>query len=486
MTLKQEKKHILVFSLAFKPLIGGAEVALFEIARRLTKYHFDIVTLRFSHAHSKKEDFGENITVWRVGWGGSKFDKYTYPFLALCKALRLSKDRQFILSWSMMANLAGFAALFFKWLNPKTPFVLTLQEGDPEEHIKRRLGIMYYLWKFIFSSADAISVISNYLGKLAVQEGALVEPKVIPNGVNLELFSKRNLEEENNLRQKLNIADNDFVVITTSRLVIKNGIDTLIKSMPIVSQKISNLKILILGTGPEEKNLRNLAAQIGVLTDIIFLGDVEQEKIPSYLHLSSVFVRASRSEGLGNSFLEAMAASVPIIGTMVGGIPDFLEDGVTGLACGPEDENSLAEKIIFLFDNIDKKEKIVENAKNLINKSYEWGSISRSMNDIFEEVSQAKIAIATGIYPPDIGGPATYVASIYQSLKQLGFFVKILTYSDTKYDKNKDVLQVLRKHSLPLRYFLYFLKLYKLSINSDFIYAFDALSSGLPVALVSF
>jgi len=98
MTLEQGKKHILVFSLAFKPLIGGAEVALFEIARRLTQYHFDIITLRFSHTHYKKENFEENITVWRVGWGGSKFDKYTYPFLALYKALRLSKDRQFIFS----------------------------------------------------------------------------------------------------------------------------------------------------------------------------------------------------------------------------------------------------------------------------------------------------------------------------------------------------------------------------------------------------
>ena len=486
MTLKQEKKHILVFSLAFKPLIGGAEVALFEIARRLTKYHFDVVTLRFSHEHSQKEDFEENITVWRVGWGGSRFDKYTYPFLALCKALRLSKDRQFILCWSMMANLAGFAALFLKWLRPKMPFVLTLQEGDPKEHIKRRLGIMYFLWKFIFSSADAIQVISNYLGKLAIEEGALVEPKVIPNGVNVELFSQRNTGEENNLRQKLNITDNDFAIITTSRLVVKNGIDTLIKSMPIISQQIPNVKLLILGTGPEEKNLRNLAAQLGILTSTIFLGDIEQEKIPIYLHVSSVFVRPSRSEGLGNSFLEAMASGVPIIGTMVGGIPDFLEDGVTGLACNVEDENSLAEKAIFLFNNADKKEKIIENAKNLISKSYEWDPISKSMDDIFGKVSQTKIAISTGIYPPDIGGPATYVASMAQALKRSGFFVKILTYSDTKYDKNRDVTQVLRKHSLPLRYFLYFLKLYKLSINADFIYAFDALSSGLPAFLVSF
>ena len=486
MTLKQEKKHILVFSLAFKPLIGGAEVALFEIARRLTKYHFDIVTLRFSHDHLQKEDFEENITVWRVGWGGSKFDKYTYPFLGLYKALRLSKDRQFILCWSMMANLAGFAALFFKWLNPKIPFVLTLQEGDPKEHIKRRLGVMYLLWKFIFSSADAIQVISNYLGKLAIEEGALVEPKVVPNGVNVELFSQRNIDEENNLRQKLNINDNDFVVITTSRLVVKNGIDTLIRSAPIIHQKIPNLKLLILGTGPEEKNLRGLAAQLGILTNTMFLGDIEQGKIPTYLHISSVFVRPSRSEGLGNSFLEAMAAGVPIVGTMAGGIPDFLEDGATGLACNVEDENSLAEKVIFLFDNKDKKEKMVENAKSLISKSYEWGPISKSMDGIFEKVSQAKIAIATGIYPPDIGGPATYVASISQSLRQSGFFVKILTYSDTKYDRSRDVLQVLRKHSLPLRYFLYFLKLYKLSINADFIYAFDALSSGLPALLVSF
>lgn len=140
MSQEQEKKHILVFSLAFKPLIGGAEVALFEIARRLTKYHFDIVTLRFLHEHPQKEDFEKNITCWRVGFGGSRFDKYMYPFLALAKSMFLLKKYPFILCWSIMANFAGFSALFLKLLNPKMPFVLTLQEGDPKEHIKKNWG----------------------------------------------------------------------------------------------------------------------------------------------------------------------------------------------------------------------------------------------------------------------------------------------------------------------------------------------------------
>lgn len=485
MISQQEKKHILVFSLAFKPLIGGAEVALFEIARRLPQYHFDIVTLRFSHEHATKENFADNITAWRVGWGGSRLDKYLYAFLALRKALALNRQHPFLLEWSMMANFAGFAGLFMHWFCPRLPFFLTLQEGDPKEHIKARLGITYPLWKRIFKAADAIQTISVFLKQFAKEEGARVDPVVIPNGVNVALFEARNQEKEEALRRELHILPEDFVLITTSRLVIKNGIDTAIKALPLLGEKVPHYKFLILGTGPEEKNLRALAIEKGVMQNIIFAGDIPQEDLPPYLHISNAFVRLSRSEGLGNSFLEAMASGIPILGTLVGGIPDFLEDGVTGLAAKAEDEKDAAEKMARLATDQELYATLVQKGTALIQKSYNWDSVAQAMEKLMLSIVKPRVAIATGIYPPDIGGPATYVASFAAALKESGADVSILTYSDIG-GAAPGVQKVSRRSPLVVRYLVYFLRLYAAALQSDFIYAFDGLSSGLPAMLVSF
>jgi Glycosyltransferase len=110
---------------------------------------------------------------------------------------------------------------------------------------------------------------------------------------------------------------------------------------------------------------------------------VSPKEIPSYLARADVFVRASRSEGLGSSFLEAMAAGVPVIGTPVGGIPDFLKEGETGLFSRSDDPQNLAEKIAELLANAPLRRRLVQNGKVLVRSRYSWEHIVQEMEKYF-------------------------------------------------------------------------------------------------------
>ena len=146
------RPKILIFSLAYSPFWGGAEIAVKEITGRLSDFEFDMITLRFEKKWPEKEGVG-NINVFRIN-----SPKLLFPFLAYFKARRLHKKNKYDIVWSIMANRAGFAALFFKLNFPKTKFLLTLQEGDPFNHPKKRAGIIWlavgWLFKYIFRKAD--------------------------------------------------------------------------------------------------------------------------------------------------------------------------------------------------------------------------------------------------------------------------------------------------------------------------------------------
>jgi len=119
---------------------------------------------------------------------------------------------------------------------------------------------------------------------------------------------------------------------------------------------------------------------------VIFLGYVPHEEMPPYLQVSDIFVRPSLSEGLGNSFLEAMAAGIPVIATPVGGIPDFLIDGETGLYCQAENPRSIAQKVEKLLKDKESRDYIVKRAGEVVRKRYEWSGVATAMKDIFSNL----------------------------------------------------------------------------------------------------
>jgi glycosyltransferase involved in cell wall biosynthesis len=363
-------------------------LAVKEITDRIDDIHFDMITLRFDKRWPKSEKIG-NINVYRVAG-----PKLFFPFLALFKALSLRQKNKYQVVWAIMANRAGFAALFFKILNPKIRCLLTLQEGDTSDYPEKRAGILWPAVKFlfhrIFTKADYIQTISNYLAVWARKMGFTGRLEIVPNGVDLTKFQIPNSKFQINhksqiskFKQGLGISEKDRIIITTSRLVEKNAVGDVIEALKYLPM---NVKFLILGSGPLENELKSKAASYNLETRVIFLGHVEPREVPRYLAISDIFVRPSLSEGLGSSFLEAMAAGIPIIATKVGGIPDFLEDGETGLFCEVKNPKSIAEKSKILLENGELRQKIVKTAQEMVEKNYDWDLIAEKMKNIFDKL----------------------------------------------------------------------------------------------------
>lgn len=393
-------KRILIFSLAYYPdVVGGAEVAIKEITDRILAedFVFDMVTLRYDSTLPKFEKLG-SVNVYRIGITSANpsiydltrfplsINKYFFPIFAFIKALSLHKKRNYDGVWAMMANYAAFAALFFKMRYPKARFLLTLQEGDPIEYIKHRVRFASPLFRRVFARADFIQTISHYLAGFARNMGYVGPLEVVPNAVNVDHFSQGYSPDELfALKKKLGKKEGDVFLITTSRMVAKNAVDEVIRALPLLPKEV---KFLILGIGPDEAMLRKLSQEMGVLDRVHFLGQVRHEGMPKYLKVSDIFIRPSRSEGLGNSFLEAMAAGIPVIATPVGGIPDFLFDPdknpdhePTGLFANINDPASIALQVKRLISDSTLRTRLFVNGRTLVAEKYDWSLIAKAMKE---------------------------------------------------------------------------------------------------------
>jgi glycosyltransferase involved in cell wall biosynthesis len=459
--------RILVFSTAYYPFVGGAEVAIKEISDRNKEHDWVLITARMRKDLPKYEKVGE-VHVWRVGLGRS-IDTFLLPLFGTFRALSLHAQKKIDFSWSMMASQASIAAGFFTWLRPSVPLVLTLQEGDEEEHLMRYAGGNEFLYRMlvqpwhrlVFTKANRVTAISSALRERAYRNGVKSKVEIIPNGVDFSKFIPPTFREKNS----------SPILITTSRLVEKNGTSDVIRALPLMPA----VRFWIIGTGEQELELKALAHSLGVADRITFFGFLSHEEIVKKLGQADIFIRPSLSEGLGNSFLEAMAMKLPIIATQVGGIQDFLVDGETGVACLPGNPASIARAVVSLLENPSRAEEIALAGYKLVHERYDWVQIARQMNDFFgKRVSKESIfLIATGIYPPDIGGPATYAKGLYGALSLHNPRTHVFTYGIEK------------KMPTGVRHFVTFLKFMVAMPFVDAVIALDTFSVGFPAVLAA-
>jgi glycosyltransferase involved in cell wall biosynthesis len=374
-------KRALLFATTYFPLVGGAEVAMKELTDRLPEWQFDLVCAKIQGGLASTQQIG-NVTVHRVGFG-LPMDKFLLPLLGPLTALRIQGSKAAVV-WSLMASYGGFAALVYTWLRPKAKLLLTLQEGDPLEHYAKRAGRFQFLHKRIFVRANTVQAISRFLAEWATTMGFTGTPVVIPNGVDIDRFSRSILPERHEeLRRDWNMSESDTVLVTTSRLSLKNGVDDLIRSLAFLD---SSYKLVIAGDGEDLEKLTSLVRELELGSRVRFLGKRGHDALPEILHASDVFVRASLSEGLGNSFLEAMAAGLPIVGTPVGGIPDFLTDGETGVFCEPRNPESIARAVRRIQEEWGLREKLVRQGVELVRSRFDWTGIARRMNELLSSL----------------------------------------------------------------------------------------------------
>ena len=384
-------KRILIFSTAYYPFIAGAEVAIKEITDRLSgDFEFDLITAKMWKDLLDTEKIG-TVNIYRIGIGIPLLDKLTIPIFGTLKAWKLQKRNNYFCYWAIMATYATGPAYIVniarRFLGrKKIPIILTIQEGTSElRHNLRWGGLIALSWKLALRQTQVLTGISNFLLNKAKKNGYKGKMVLIPNGVNLKVFSKQiSNKTKEELKNQFGKKTDDIFLVTTSRLEHKNATDDIISALTYLPE---NVKLLVIGSGALKVQLQKQADKLKVRERVKFLGFISHENIPEYFSICDIFIRPSRSEGFGNSFIEAMAAGLPVIATPVGGIVDFIDDKETGVFCSPDNPQSIARAVDILLDDSHLREHIIEKAKARVIERYSWDYIAQEMkSSIFDKL----------------------------------------------------------------------------------------------------
>lgn len=375
------KPEIIAFITSYFPAVGGAEVALRQVAERLCpEFDFLIVTARGRSTLPRTEVVREGA-IWRLGIGGA-IDKWLLPVtteVVRGHVRQLQAEGRRMILWGMDITQASLAASLLHRRHPGIPFVLTVQYGESHGRLARgRMGLIRRSFEHMLGQADHVTAISKPLEDLAHVHGYRGPTSLIPNGVDLERFRPPGPRA----------SPGRPTLITTSRLVGKNGIDTLLRTIQILAQAYPAMECRIVGDGPLRPGLEDLAARLGIRDLVRFYGSVPHEDIPRHLWESDVFIRASRSEGMGNSFVEAMAAGVPVIGTGVVGLSEIVMDRETGLLARVDDPQDLADKIRLLLTDPFLAARLARQALTMVSERFSLDVVARKYAFVFEEVLQ--------------------------------------------------------------------------------------------------
>jgi len=207
------------------------------------------------------------------------------------------------------------------------------------------------------------------------------------NPVNAELFRPLSSEEKVEGKKDLGINGKSFVYM--GRVSYEKSIEQVIKAFSIVSKKMPDAKLLIIGDGPEKVPLKKMAKNLGLQEKIIFTGFLYEDKLAKTLGVNDIFITASKSENMPISILEAMASGLPIIGVRALGIPEIVRDNENGYLVAPDKPGEMAEKMIELMQNNDLLNKFSLESRELSNQ-YSRDRIAQRHEKIYKDLIESR------------------------------------------------------------------------------------------------
>jgi len=378
--------HIAVIAADLLPdRLGGAEVHAVELIRRLAKqgHTFDVFVGDSTEIAST---LPVNVTVHPVRYPKiPNLCGISYIVVSPNHIKKVLRGKKVDLLWAKQVFPQGVvAALLAGYL--KKPLYMTAQNPlDYEEELVLKGPIPFkHLWpkalrplvSFALRKADVVACVSQYSKEQVKKLGAR-RTVIIPNGVDLKKFNFQRAKFQGKRK---------ILIVSTSSLIPRNGLDTLIEAVALLPKSI-NWELVIAGDGPENANLKSQISNLKMEDRIKLVGRVKNSDIPDLLSTADLFVRLSRKEGFGVSFLEAMAAGVPIIATSVGGIPDFVLDGKTGMLVAPDHPYEAAQSMKRVLEDPELRGRLTRNARTLVKNRYNWDTIADEVKEVFRTLA---------------------------------------------------------------------------------------------------
>ncbi len=217
---------------------------------------------------------------------------------------------------------------------------------------------------------------------LRIHPGARTE--IIPMGIHPEDYGKELASQE--LRSRMGGGSPQLVFV--GRFAKDKGVVALLEALELLLGKLPSIRLALIGFGPEEETIRRAAARFGVAGAVTVIGRIPHAEIPRWLASADLLVLPSeRVEGLGVVLLESLASGTPVVGSRVGGIPDIIDHGVTGLLCRPGDPGDIAEQCLRLGADETFRRRTAEAGRRLVTRDYCWEYVARRFDAVFRELA---------------------------------------------------------------------------------------------------
>lgn len=237
-------------------------------------------------------------------------------------------------------------------------------------------------WMLTYESSEVI-VNSNYMKNEVQRLFGLPYDKinVIPNGVNLQLFSNVNIDYDFRRQYAM---DNEKIILYVGRLVYEKGIQNLIAAMPKILDRYHDSKLIICGRGGMIDELMEQVKYLGIDNKVYFAGYCDSKKMQKMYKCADVAVFPSTYEPFGIVAIESMLSGTPTIVSDVGGLNEIVEHGVTGMKSYAGNANSIADSVLALLFDPKLCANISQNAIKKVKENYNWAKITDNTYYVYQ------------------------------------------------------------------------------------------------------
>lgn len=343
-------KKVLFISSLYYPHVGGIETMIVELSQFYQKQGIEsvVLTKKWPETLSNKEEY-RDTKIYRV-----KSARTEDEFNNIIEWIKNNEDKikaDIIHAIGIRRPLPLIGLLLSHHWN--VPMISTIAGSEIPSTDEPQSDIVWSegrdIMRPVIELSDVVTCVSKSLAADLL--------KVIPNTKLLEtIYAGVDTQFINSIA--CTETEKDYI-ISLRRLVPSKGIDVLIRAFKEIADEYPRIKLIIAGEGPEEINLKSLSAELSLENRIEFIGTIPLLRAVSLLKGAICTVVPSLSEGGGLVNVEAQAASCPVIASRVGGIPEYVEDGVSGLLFESKNSKDLANKMKMIISNKALRNKLI-------------------------------------------------------------------------------------------------------------------------------
>ncbi|RIV12163.1 N-acetyl-alpha-D-glucosaminyl L-malate synthase BshA [Priestia flexa] len=364
------------------PSVGGSGVIATELGKLLAEKGHEI------HFISSSMPFRLNKVYPNIYFHEVEVNQYSvfkYPPYDLALASKMAevaqREKLDLIHAHYAIPHAVCAFLAKQMVSPNLKIVTTLHGTDIT--VLGEDSSLTELIKFAIEKSDCVTAVSD---ALIEQTNQLINPdKDICTVYNFIDEREYHRKDVGNLKQDYGISDDEKVIIHVSNFRQVKRVQDVVRTFKRIHERIPS-KLLLVGDGPDMRNVSQLVKELNLEDAVLFLG--KQDNVAELYSISDLKLLFSEKESFGLVLLEAMACGVPCIGTKIGGIPEVIEDGVTGYICELGDVETAASKAVQLLSDQQLHQQISRGALQAVNQKFHSTEIVNQYEQLYYNLVQ--------------------------------------------------------------------------------------------------